>query len=127
MNLQSFLSLENHTTLIAVRPGSIQGVTYEAGTIGVLERVKDPSEGSGKIIHFTRALAFDFAFLEKRNWEVLKHCAACSRSVIETDLKSCETCLRPDYCPQCVETHNCLVPSIGVSRKPRHNQLTKGR
>lgn len=128
MNLQRFMALDSHSLLVATHSGSVQGVIYAEGTVGVIERIGDPSEGSGRIIRFTQNLAFDLTYLNwQRNWEVLKHCAACSRSTVEVELCACAICLRPDYCPTCITSHVCLVPDIGVSRKPRHNRLTKGK
>ena len=126
MKPQSFYSLESKTLLVATRPGQIQGVTYDAGTIGVIERVHNPSEGSGRIIRFTRSLSFDFAYFDRVKWEILKHCATCLWLVMETELTRCERCMRPDYCRTCIETHNCTVPTVGLSREPRHIK-PKGR
>lgn len=120
MNLGQFLALESDVLLVSVRPGRIEDTSYEIGTVGRISRTIHPDEPPEIVIHFTRTLAFDFAHLERKNWEILRHCARCGS--LEVVLVECSRCHRPDYCQDCLGAHNCHIPAIGLSREPRREK-----
>lgn len=120
MRLDQYLTLEPDTLLVSVRPGRINGLCYEIGTVGWITRNVRPDEPPEIIIHFTRTLALDFSHLEKRNWEILCHCSRCGS--LEINLTKCSRCQRPDYCSRCLDAHNCHIPVIGLSREPRREK-----
>lgn len=121
MRLDQFLALESDTLVVSVHAGRINDVNYDSGTIGRIARIMRPDEPPEIIIHFTRTLAFDFARLEKRNWEILKHCSRCG--ALDINLAKCGLCSRPDYCLACLKDHDCHIPVIGLSREPRREKL----
>ncbi len=105
--------------MISVRSGRALDISYDEGTVGVIEIEHSTGEIERKI-RFTRSTVFDFSYFSMANWEVLTHCEVCNQPAMETELSRCDTCQRPGYCPNCIDNHKCLVPAIGVSREPRH-------
>lgn len=120
MRLDQYLALASDTLLISVRPGRINEISYDAGTVGRISRNLRPDEAPEIIIHFTRTASFDFAHFEKRNWEVLRHCSRCGS--LEIELSKCTRCYRPDYCRLCLSDHHCHIPAVGLSREPRREK-----
>lgn len=120
MRLEQYLGLESDTLLVAVRPGRINGTTYEIGTIGRISRNSRLDDAPEITIHFTRHVSYDFAHLEKKNWEILRHCSRCGS--LEINLDKCGRCQRPDYCAPCLSNHNCHIPAVGLSREPRREK-----
>lgn len=122
MRLEQYLSLETDSLLVAVRPGRIENLNYDVGTVGRISRNVRPDEAPEITIHFTRSLEFNFAHLEKKNWEVLRHCCRCGS--LEINLTKCTRCQRPDYCAGCLDIHTCHIPLIGLSREPRREKIS---
>lgn len=119
MKLTHFLGLQTGDKVISTRSVCAAGLKVEEGTVAVVQKDAVGDGESRWRIRFTRITIVDFSFFGPKNWEILDRCSSCSQSSFRSVLSKCENCLRPDYCPGCLEVHLCHIPEAGLSRTPR--------
>lgn len=122
MNTSELYSLQSGAEIIAIARGQACGFSFDIGTIGKIVTQNEDDE-LHRYIQFTSAVRLDFSYFAKEKWERLVSCGQCERSYPASAVSQCLRCERIDYCAQCLETHNCVIPKMGISRRPRPQSL----